>query len=194
MSQHPGARGLEAVLEAARAAVGTHPAHSDCSGFVRALYRKAGVDLYEEARPSDNGVRAIVRYVRAHGEFHRRHIPSSGDLTFFDNSWDRNGDGKLDDRFTHVGIVEEVRPDGTALVIHSSNHGVVREPMNLFRPHDASANAVLRRAHSGPRLTGELFSGFGRVLPVPVARAATSDTPRGAAPRNRTPSRKYPRN
>ncbi len=28
-----------------------------------------------------------------------------GDLVFFDNTYDRNGDGKFDDRITHVGIV-----------------------------------------------------------------------------------------
>lgn len=166
----PGAA-LSAVLEGARAAVGTHPAVADCSGFVRSLYRRAGIDLYDEGHRSDNGVLAIARYVRARGEFHRRHVPVAGDIAFFDNSWDRNGDGRLDDRFTHIGIVDEVLPDGTALVVHSSNHGVVREPMNLLRPHDPAVNAVLRRSHRGPRLMGELFAGFGRVFPAPKIAA-----------------------
>jgi hypothetical protein len=133
------------------------------------------VDLFSEAKPWDNGVRAVVRFIERHGQMHRRKVPAPGDLVFFHDSYDRNGDGKMNDRFTHMGLVEEVLPDGTALIIHATNHGIVREPMNLMRPHEArdsqgrEINANLRRksAHDSPgtpRLMSELFAGFGRVL------------------------------
>ena len=88
------------------------------------------------------------------------------------------------DPLTHVGIVEEVLPDRTVLVLHATNHGIVREPMNLRRRHvlvDASGqviNAALRRksAYDGPRtphLMSELFSGFGTVVGVDRAAART---------------------
>jgi cell wall-associated NlpC family hydrolase len=179
---------IRAVLEAARATLGqTSPEiqgrtlPTDCSGYLRGLYTLAGVDLFSEGRPSDNGVRAIVRWVERHGALHRRKVPAAGDLVFFDNSYDRNRDGRLNDPFTHAGLVEQVLADGTAMIIHATNHGIVREPMNLLRPHeDADAdrrpiNAPLRRktardpAHM-PRLMSELFAGFGTVLP----RMATS--------------------
>jgi hypothetical protein len=173
---------VEAVLAAARAALGEsrpeldgRPLPTDCSGFVRGLYTKAGVDLFSEAKPWDNGVRAMVRWIERHGQMHRRKVPAPGDLVFFHDSYDRNGDGKLNDRFTHMGLVEEVLPDGTALIIHATNHGIVREPMNLMRPHEAKdsqgreINAILRRktaedSPGTPRLMSELFAGFGRVL------------------------------
>jgi cell wall-associated NlpC family hydrolase len=176
------------MLSAARADLGKRGGRDgvDCSTFVRVAYSAAGVDLYSEASPRDNGVQAIRRYVRRHGQLHRRRRPAPGDLVFFDNSYDRNRNRLLDDRLTHVGIVEEVLGDGTALVLHSTNHGVVREPMNLRRPHAStgaagqSINAVLRRrtphdAPGTPHFMSELFAGFGTVFGVehiarPVAR------------------------
>jgi cell wall-associated NlpC family hydrolase len=168
-----------AVLEAGGGEVeGQQVPRRDCSGFVRAIYRRAGIDLFADGHRSDNGVRAIARYVDHHGQWRRSAVPVAGDLVFFDNSYDRNGDGKLNDRFTHVGIVDAVSGDGTAMIIHASNHGIVREPMNLFRPHDATdehghaVNAALRE--KGPRdsartphLMSELFAGFGSVSTSP---------------------------
>jgi hypothetical protein len=176
-------RNVEQVLRTARATVAEgggevdgRPVPRDCSGFVRAIYRKGGVDLFTEGQSTDNGVRAIARFVSRHGRWHHRMVPAPGDLVFFDNSYDRNGDGRFNDRFTHVGIVERVSADGTAMIIHASNHGIVREPMNLLRPHettDAQGHAIntpLRRRgpHDSPRtphLMSELFAGFATVLP-----------------------------
>jgi len=180
---------VQRVLDAARADLGKRGGAEgvDCSTYVRSAYRVAGIDLYAAASPRDNGVQAIHRYVRKHGRLFRTRHAAKGDLVFFDNSYDRNHNRLLDDPLTHVGIIEDVLPDGTALVLHATNHGVVREPMNLRRPHaitDARGqpiNAALRRrtAFDSPRtphLMSELFAGFGRVLGAnrdlarPVAR------------------------
>lgn len=177
---------MRAVLAAAEAQVGQdepaldgRPVPRDCAKFVAALFASAGVDLFAEAGADGGGVRAIYRFVQRRGRL-RRSSPAPGDLVFFDNSYDRNRDGKLNDRLTHVGVVAEVRPDGTAFVIHSTNHGIAREPMNLLRPHAAAGedgeriNAVLRRRRtdeparlSHRHLMAELFAGFGSVLPPP---------------------------
>ncbi|MGZ6143451.1 MAG: hypothetical protein ACXWLM_08935 [Myxococcales bacterium] len=171
---------------------------TDCSGYLRGLYLKAGVDLFSEGRPSDNGVRAILRWIERHGLLHRQTLPAPGDLVFFDNSYDRNGDRRLNDRLTHVGLVEEVLPDGTLLIVHATNHGIVREPMNLMKPHEPAdaggrqINAPLRRKGSfdGPRtphLMSELFAGFGRVFQSGSTAAAqlrgAGGGPQGRAPR-----------
>jgi cell wall-associated NlpC family hydrolase len=196
---------VEAVLAGARATLGRSDPEldgrripRDCSGYVRGLYARAGVDLFSEGLPADNGVRAIVRWIERHGLLHREKLPAPGDLVFFDNSYDRNGDRRLNDRLTHVGIVEEVLGDGTLLIVHATNHGIVREPMNLASPHvaaDASGrqiNAPLRRrgaddAPRTPHLMSELFAGFGRVLQHEPSAAAPLQIPvrgpRGRAPR-----------
>ena len=168
---------VERLLNAARADLGRRggSAGIDCSTYVRAAYLAAGIDLYAAALPRDNGVQAIHRYVRRHGRLQRARLPAKGDLVFFDNSYDRNRNHRLDDPLTHVGIVEDVLPDRTVLVLHATNHGVVREPMNLRRPHALAGasgqpiNAALRRrsAYDAPRtphLMSELFAGFGTVL------------------------------
>ena len=168
---------VERLLNAARADLGRRggSAGIDCSTYVRAAYLAAGIDLYAAALPRDNGVQAIHRYVRRHGRLQRARLPARGDLVFFDNSYDRNRNHRLDDPLTHVGIVEDVLPDRTVLVLHATNHGVVREPMNLRRPHALAGasgqpiNAALRRrsAYDAPRtphLMSELFAGFGTVL------------------------------
>jgi hypothetical protein len=197
---------VEAVLAGARATLGdTAPQldgrriPTDCSGYVRGLYLRAGVDLFSEGHPADNGVRAIVRWVERHGLLHRQSLPARGDLVFFDNSYDRNGDRRLNDPLTHVGLVEEVLEDGTLLIVHATNHGIVREPMNLARPHDAAdaggrqINAPLRRKGAGdaprtPHLMSELFAGFGRVFQREPAAAAQLQG-RGNGPQGRAPRR-----
>jgi hypothetical protein len=208
---------LAAVLAAARGSVGVEspeiggkPAPRDCALFVGAVFAAGGVDLFADARDTDGGVRAIYRYVQRRGALRPRGPPAAGDLVFFDNSYDRNGDGRANDRLTHLGLVDEVRPDGTVFVIHSTNHGIVREPMNLSRPHELTngrgerINAFLRRKR--PReparlahrhLMSELFAGFGSVLAVGTARAdctsrasrrsCAAGTRRGRAPRSARP-------
>jgi hypothetical protein len=208
---------LPAALAAARGSVGVEspeiggkPAPRDCALFIGAVFAAGGVDLFAEARDTDGGVRAIYRYVQRRGRLRPRGPPAAGDLVFFDNSYDRNGDGRANDRLTHMGLVDEVRPDGTMFVIHSTNHGIVREPMNLSRPHDLTngrgerINAFLRRKH--PReparlahrhLMSELFAGFGSVFAVETAsadcasraarRTCAAGTRRGRAPRSARP-------
>jgi peptidoglycan DL-endopeptidase CwlO len=180
---------VEVVLDGARATLGAShprldgsPVPTDCSGYLHALYRRAGLDVFSESRPGDNGVRAIARFVEKHGRFFRAQVAAPGDLVFFDNSYDRDGDGKFDDWMTHAGVVEQVLPDGTMWIIHATNHGIVREPMNLLRPHEAMdasgrmINASLRRrsphdAPYTPHLMAELFAGFGSVFGrEPIAR------------------------
>lgn len=173
------AEGPELVLEETRVALARgetldgRRVPSECSGFVRALFLSSGIDLFAAAREGDNGVRAIARYVERRGRWEA--APRAGDLAFFDNSYDRNGDGRLNDRLTHIGVVAEVEGDGTALIVHATNHGIVREPMNLVYRHQSTdaagreINAPLRRSSprdpaGTPHLMGELFAGFGRVV------------------------------
>jgi hypothetical protein len=186
---------VEAVLAAARATVGGgnpgvdgEALPTDCSGYLHALFKRAGVDLLSEARPGDNGVRAIVRWMQRHGRLFRAQVAAPGDLVFFDNSYDRNGDRRLNDPYTHAGLVEQALPDGTLVIVHATNHGIVREPMNLFRPREATdpagraINAPLRRKRASdgpqtPHLMSELFAGFGSVFHRESVARATSPEP-----------------
>jgi hypothetical protein len=152
---------------------GQHIAY-DCAGVTRAIYLAHGIDLYEGGARDGaaNGVRLIFNHLRAHGRLHRGPVVESGDLVFFDNTWDYNGDGRINDPLTHVGIVEAVETDGTIVFISRVAGAIERYRMNVAQPHvhrtadGRLINDYIRRKHwwDGEQtsyLTGELFAAFG---------------------------------
>ena len=145
----------------------------DCAGVTRAVYLRHGIDLYdaEPIAPHANGVRIIHAHIRQQGRFHRGPVAHPGDLVFFNNTWDYNGDGKVNDSLTHVGIVERQEPDGTIVFISRVARAVERYRMNLRQPNTHKnddgriLNDYLRRKHvrdsdNTPHLTGQLFAQF----------------------------------
>lgn len=138
----------------------------DCSGMVNAAYSRAGIDL------AGRNSASMLKYARENHVFHRRKSPRPGDVAFFDNTHDRNGNRRLDDKLTHVAVVEKVDDDGTITLIHKGGSGVTRTQMNLRHPatHKDEAgkvlNSHLRYRSSKDRrrtkyLTGQLWRGFG---------------------------------
>lgn len=151
---------------------GRHIAY-DCAGVTRAVFLKHGIDLYdgELSDPHANGVRIIHAHIRQQGRFHQGPVVHPGDLVFFNNTWDYNGDGKVNDPLTHVGIIEQQKSDGTVIFISRVAGAVERYRMNLGLPHVHKTadgrilNDYLRRRDVGDRastryLTGELFAQF----------------------------------
>jgi hypothetical protein len=145
----------------------------DCAGVTRAVFLKHGIDLYdgEPSNPDANGVRIIHEHIEQHGTFHQGPVVHPGDLVFFDNTWDSNGDGKMNDPLTHIGIVERQEPDGTVIFISRVAGAVKRYHMNLGLPHIHKTeggrilNDYLRRKNAlDPTNTryfaGELFAQF----------------------------------
>ncbi len=139
----------------------------DCSGFVEAVLDRAGV-------PVSGNTASLWERASAAGAVHRRRRPAPGELVFFDNTYDRNGNGRLDDDLTHVGVVTTVDAYGTIEVVHVSSKGRGTLYMNLEHPADhadASGNvlnsflraATRRDSARTPHLAGELWRGFATV-------------------------------
>lgn len=159
--------------------VGTESFNADCTGFVEAVYESEGVPLralMREAAPDEpSGVAAAFLSVRAHGLVSDGgEWPAAGDLVFWHDTYDRNRNGKTDDRLTHVGVVEYV-VDGTVVFLHRGGKAVVRGAMNLARPDERSAggmviNSPIRRKDPRlagvPVLAGALFAAYGRMDPA----------------------------
>lgn len=159
----------------------------DCSGFVQAVYDAAGIPIREAITLADadrgSSVAAIYRTMTSVGMLYGADTPPlPGDLVFWNDTFDRNGNRALDDPLTHVGIVEGVSGNGTVTYLHRGSRGVARGRMNLRSPTLARngsgevLNSRLRvtraRDPAGVRyLSGELFSAFGRFDPPLIAAA-----------------------
>lgn len=149
----------------------------DCSGLVRGVYLTQGIDVYDGLGELDggNGVGRIYGHVVQHGRIHYGPTVYPGDLVFFHNTWDFNGDGQINDPLTHVGLVEKVESDGTVVFVSRVSRGIERYRMNLRSPHTHRTsdgrvlNDFLRSKGWGyrnatPTLTGQLFAGFGTLI------------------------------
>ncbi len=137
------------------------PWRDDCSGFVSAVYTAAGI-------PMEGRVATLWDAAEARGALHFDPIPRIGDLAFFDDTWDRDGDGQWNDPRTHIAVVVDVKPDGTVVLAHKGTSGRALIRMNLLDPNDRSRNSNLRPDGGGPfglTTTGELWSGFATVDP-----------------------------
>jgi hypothetical protein len=151
----------------------------DCTGFVQAVYEAEGVPLrtlMRRAVPNErNGVVAAFKAMETYGVVFGGggEWPAPGDLVFWHDTYDRNRNGRADDRFTHVGIVEYVA-DGTVVFVHRGGKAVARAAMNPERPDERSAHGVVlnspikarsRRLEGEPVLAGALFAAYARLDP-----------------------------
>lgn len=150
----------------------------DCTGAVLAIYAAAGVNLGRRfADYTGNGVARVYKMVVAHGLYYPaapRLLPAPGDLVFFDNTFDSNGDGRWNDELTHVAMVTAASGDGTISYVHTHvRRGVVIEQMNLLHPDAVPPNAPMRqrgapRDGTGRWLASHLVRGFGRAFLLPT--------------------------
>lgn len=175
----------EAIVKAAQALIGKSWSakdpfngksfNFDCSGMVRRVYWENGIDLFEgidyNKYRGKNGVYILYHHQASKGELTQKN-PRPGDLVYFDNTYDRNRNGRWDDKLTHVGIVTQVDRDGTVHYIHHSSKGVVLFKMNLEKKvyKDAEGKVVnhflRRKRNSDPRgkcyLSACFFVGYGQ--------------------------------
>lgn len=153
----------------------------DCSGMVSAVYASANVGVFRkqaEIIHGANGVKILYDTLTKFNKIYRRTMPGAGDIIFFDNTYDKNNNGKNDDLLVHTGIVVAVDADGTITYVHASaSEGTVIAYANLNHPETPTLggkriNSALRRKRANdPKGTkyysGSLINSFGTVLDVP---------------------------
>jgi hypothetical protein len=136
----------------------------DCSGLVEAAMASAGLNY-------EGSSRDLFATARELGVLHRRHRPDVGDVAFFDDTYDKDGDGRVNDPLTHVAIVTKVDGDGTIGMVHLGSSKIMPLTMNLRDPEthvDAAGhmlNDYLRGKSSKDtarvkHLAGELWVAF----------------------------------
>ena len=155
----------------------------DCTGTILAIYYQAGIDLLPYFdRVSGNGVMRLYKIGQQSNLLYTTHYPQPGDVIFWDNTYDMNGDGKWDDPLTHAGVVIDVRPDGTIDYVHQNYaQGIVIEQMNLLHPsenrrlengREVVINSPMRmrsEVYMNPSLifSGQLFRCFAQLYRLP---------------------------
>jgi hypothetical protein len=129
-------RAAQTMLDTQSFLVGGYQYSYDCTGTILAIYAMAGVrliDLFPQY--SGNGVERLYRIAEDRDLLYHSEFPQPGDLIFWDNTYDKNGDKDWNDWLTHVGLVLAVDGDGNVDYIHHDySRGVVRARMNLMNP------------------------------------------------------------
>jgi len=151
---------------------------SEASDFAPALaaeyvwrtFEINGVSAPDAARVS---IPSLWEACRAAGKT-RQDAPLPGDAVFFHNVFDANADGRNNDWYTHVAVVENVRDDGAARVMSYIGGKVVRFWLDASRPDEVGddANPVNSRlriptADDAPFTqyhAGQLFAGYCTLL------------------------------
>jgi len=134
----------------------------DCSGFVQTVFGLADISLSGNTRSLFEKATLEKRLVT---------FPSPGDVVFFDNTYDRNKNKRLDDTLTHIAIVVSVDTDGTVKMVHLGGSGITDLVMNVAHPKEHRSpegkiwNSYLRinrKGETSPRLAGQLFRTYAR--------------------------------
>ena len=152
---------------------------ADCTGVVRAAYAFADIDLaYRFGQYEGNGVRRVYLTLQDQRLLYVTSYPVPGDIIFWDNTWDANGNKVADDELTHVGLVVASDPDGSISYLHYHYRlGPTVETMNLLQADvDLSEdgkqiNAVLRMRGSPPgpgSNAAQLFKAFGQAYKISI--------------------------
>jgi len=161
------ARQAEHLLGDRRLVVHGESYRQDCSGFVCAVYGGVGQALAGSSHDLYDRADSL-------GLLHKNKVPSVGDIAFFDNTHDRNGNGRRDDELSHVAIVESVDDDGIVTLVHYGSKGVARICIDLRHPElnvdeqGVLHNSILRNSSKGPRLSGELWRAWGSLWKAPT--------------------------
>ncbi len=157
------------------------PGRNDCSGYVRFIFQHFGVDIFkleiaELKRAGEwiNGTEIVYKYAQKHGEVFKNKLPKKGDFIFFDNTHDRNNDGKINDYYTHIAIIVDVEDNGTVHYIHKSGSGINLQMLNTKYSKQKmdgkrQVNSHLRgKAKSDtaetPHFAAEMFRGYGSIF------------------------------
>jgi hypothetical protein len=128
----------------------------DCTGAVLAIYYYAGIDLARDFNKyRGNGVTRLYRSLESEDLLYETRLPVTGDIIFWDNTYDRNEDGRWNDSLTHVGMVMTASRDGTIEYVHLNyRKGIIIEYMNLHEPdvHQQLEKGQMRIVNSPMRM------------------------------------------
>jgi hypothetical protein len=171
------AEGARSVLGRKQLVVRGRRFNMDCTGVVLAVYWYAGIDLARDfGRFTGNGVSRLYKTLERRDLLYSTTTPLVGDIIFWDNTYDENGDTRWNDPLSHVGMVVKVNGEGTITYVHYHiRNGISNDYMNLRSPGVQNEiengrlqviNSPLRlaipgRPHPPDWLSGQLYRSLG---------------------------------
>lgn len=145
--------------------------HADASRYISAIYELNNVQIPADAHTD---IPTLYRHCREKEAVFQSSEPKPGDMVFFHNLEDANGDGRNNDWYTFVGLVERVRNSGTVSILGYRDGEVRSYKMNLEQPDShrsggQTVNSKLRQKSSDDPpftryLAGQLFAGYCSLL------------------------------
>ena len=142
------------------------------AGYIYTILEANDIDVDDGAADS---IPQMYRSCRSQGETFHSSQPNIGDLVFFHNTYDKNDDGRNNDWYTLVGIVEDFHSNGTIdfLAYHDGAVRSLQINPDRLDDHRTSAGETLNSQLREERdddppytryLAGELFAGFCDIL------------------------------
>lgn len=140
--------------------------------YMYEVLRVNGVDFDDDAATS---IPTMYRECRSQGDIFQSEPPNIGDLVFFHNTYDANDDGRNNNWYTQVGIIQDIATDGTVEFLTIFNGDVQPLRMNLDQIEDQTdatgrtINSQLRAESSDDPpytqyLAGQLFASYCDIL------------------------------
>ena len=149
----------------------------DCTGTVLAIYWYAGIDLAQDfPKLKGDGVSRVYQTLERRGLLYSTAHPLSGDIIFWDDTYEQEGSEGRPNPLSHMGMVVSVDSGGTITYVHYHiRNGISNDYMNLRSPgvQNQMENGRLRvinsplrlavpgRPHSPNWLSGQLYRSLG---------------------------------
>ncbi len=161
--------------------------NNSLSGFIKMVYSHFDIDLTDIYPKNPDGswrntTELIFSFVKEKGKIFKNTTPKAGDFIFFNNTYDKNRNNKLDDMLTTVALVINTDEEGTVYFLYKVGNTIRTRNMNLKHPNKANIknkniikvlNSKLRKLSSKdkknniPSLASQLFNSYGQLLDLP---------------------------
>ncbi len=115
------------------------------SGFIKMIYINFELNVFDipvKMKKDENdkwrgGTELAYLFAKDYGKIYES-SPKKGDVIFFDNSYDENKDGILNDKLTGIGFIVEVDKEETIHYLTKTSKGIEMKQMNLKMKDQAS--------------------------------------------------------
>ncbi len=148
------------------------------SGFIKMVFLKFKVNITKSMKTKDkNGkwlsmTKLIFHFVKENGRLYKNKDYQIGDLIFFDNTYDKNKDGKFNDKLTSIGLITNIDKDKTISFLINISGKISLKYINLIkkenkikiRDKEKIINSTLRFFKKDKIYSYQLFNKFGSVF------------------------------